>query len=268
MSVTSGFFNSLNGDRKYNAEQMSSLFNGIINDGVFQNIGAAFAVTVNSKNIVNVNTGRAWFNSTWINNDAILPLTFEDSEVLVDRIDAIVFDIDHTDLVRAGSIMIVKGVGSETPANPTLVSEELHHQYPIAYVYRKANSTEILQENITIKVGTSECPFITGILKTVSIDNLLAQWKDQFTQWSKGEQDSYMSWFKNLQYVLDGDVAGHLQNEINNISDNLTYVTNEEVDELFDGTSSGGSEADLPDDAAVMTADDLTDTINAIYDGG
>ena len=44
MSVTSGFFNSLNGDRRYNAEQMSSIFDGIINDGIFANIGTAFGV--------------------------------------------------------------------------------------------------------------------------------------------------------------------------------------------------------------------------------
>ena len=44
MSVTSGFFNSFNHDRRYNAEQMSAIFDGIINDGVFANIGTAFAV--------------------------------------------------------------------------------------------------------------------------------------------------------------------------------------------------------------------------------
>ena len=38
MSVTSGFYNGLSHDRKYNAVQMSSLFDGIINDGIFQSI--------------------------------------------------------------------------------------------------------------------------------------------------------------------------------------------------------------------------------------
>ena len=43
MSVSSGFFNSLNGDRKYNAAQMSAIFDGLIIDGVFASIGTAFA---------------------------------------------------------------------------------------------------------------------------------------------------------------------------------------------------------------------------------
>ena len=34
MSLTSGFFDSLNGDRKYNTLQLSSIFDGIISEGV------------------------------------------------------------------------------------------------------------------------------------------------------------------------------------------------------------------------------------------
>ena len=39
MSVTYGFYNSINGDRKYNALEMSSIFDGIIVDGVYMSIG-------------------------------------------------------------------------------------------------------------------------------------------------------------------------------------------------------------------------------------
>ena len=45
MAVTSGFFNSLYGDRKYNAEQFSAMFDNLITDGVFSNVGNAFQVT-------------------------------------------------------------------------------------------------------------------------------------------------------------------------------------------------------------------------------
>ena len=108
MSVTSGFFNSLNGDRKYNAEQMSAIFDGIINDGVFASVGTAFAVSADSGNVVMVGIGRAWFNSTWVLNDAILPITADESEILLDRYDAVVIEVNHTDSVRDGSIKIVK----------------------------------------------------------------------------------------------------------------------------------------------------------------
>ena len=57
MSVSSGFFNSLNGDRKYNAAQMSAIFDGLIIDGVFASIGTAFAVKAAGGLTVNVGIG-------------------------------------------------------------------------------------------------------------------------------------------------------------------------------------------------------------------
>ena len=44
MSFTYGFYNSKNHDRTYNAEQMSSIFDGLIEDGIYESIGGAFLV--------------------------------------------------------------------------------------------------------------------------------------------------------------------------------------------------------------------------------
>lgn len=189
MSVTSGFFNSMNSDRKYNAEQMSAIFDGVINDGVFANIGTAFAVSANTGFQVNVGIGRAWFNSKWLYNDTILPLTIEQPEVLLNRIDAVVIEIDSTEEVRAGSIKIVKGTPASTPQNPALASSEFLHQYPLAYILVEAGATSITQSKITNKVGTSDCPYVTGILQVVNIDNLIAQWGAQWSEWFAAEQD-------------------------------------------------------------------------------
>lgn len=183
MAVTSGFFNSVNGDRKYNAEQMSAIFDGIINDGVFSNVGTAFAVKAGTGNTVNVGIGRAWFNSTWIYNDAILPVKLDDSELVLDRIDAIVFEVDHTNEVRDGTIKVVKGTPGSDPKNPEMTETEYVHQHPLVYILRKAGSTEITQGNITNMIGTSSCPYVTGILQVQSIDNIVAQWQAQWIEW-------------------------------------------------------------------------------------
>lgn len=74
MSVTYGFYNSKDGDRRYDAIQMSSIFDGIIRDGILQHVGTAMMVKESEAMIVNVGIGRAWFNHTWTLNDALLPL--------------------------------------------------------------------------------------------------------------------------------------------------------------------------------------------------
>ena len=44
MAISSGFYNSVNGDRTYDADQFGSLFDGIIAPGVFPNVGDKFRV--------------------------------------------------------------------------------------------------------------------------------------------------------------------------------------------------------------------------------
>lgn len=74
VSVSCGFFNSVivedEPDRLYNAEQMSAIFDGLINDGIFASIGDTLIVTADSGNKVFVGTGKCWFNHTWTLNDA------------------------------------------------------------------------------------------------------------------------------------------------------------------------------------------------------
>ncbi len=180
MSVTCGFYNSKNGDRKYDAIQMSSIFDGIIRDGVLQHYGTAMVVKESEGMMVNVGIGRAWFNHTWTLNDALLPLTVPISEVLLNRIDAVVLEVDARESVRANSIKIIKGTPASSPKNPTMIKTNDRWQYPLAYIRVNAGVTSIRQANITNCVGTSACPFVTAPLEKMSIDALVAQWGDQW----------------------------------------------------------------------------------------
>lgn len=236
MSVSSGFFNSLNGDRKYNAAQMSAIFDGLIIDGVFASIGTAFAVKAAGGLTVNVGIGKAWFDHTWTVNDSILPMTAPEAEVLLDRIDAVVLEVNGMESVRENTIKFVKGNPSSAPSRPTLTNEGNVHQYPLCYIYRKYGTAVINQADITPMVGTESTPFVTGILQTISLDELLGKWQDEldrftdarsqevddwiaqeesdFTAWIASEQADFLAWYNQMKDQLGGDVAGNLQLEI------------------------------------------------------
>lgn len=168
MSVTFGFYNSKEGDRRYDAIQMSSIFDGIIQDGILQHVGTAMIVKESEAMIINVGVGRAWFNHTWTLNDALLPLVVPQSEILLNRYDAVVLEVDSREAVRANDIKIIKGTPASNPTKPTMVKTNDRWQYPLAYIYVGAGVTSIRQANITNCVGTSECPFVTAPLKTCS----------------------------------------------------------------------------------------------------
>ena len=180
MALTSGFFNSKNHDRLYDATQISTLFEGLINDGVYQGVGHIFKVSASNGMNVTVDTGRAWFNNTWTRNDALIVLTVPTAEQVLKRIDAVVLEVNSLDTVRNNSIKIVKGTPASKPAKPSLTKNDDVHQYPLAYITVDPNVTVITQQKIQNAVGTSACPFVTGIIDTLDIDDLIAQWSSEF----------------------------------------------------------------------------------------
>ncbi len=203
MAITYGFYNSMNGDRKYDAVQLSSIFDGVIRDGVFQSIGGYLATKPGTGMQVIVSPGKAWFDHTWTVNDADLPLDISPSDLTLSRYDAVVLETDATKAVRENSIKVIKGTPASEPQKPALTNEGDVHQHPLAYILVPGGSTEIQAQNVEIMVGKTECPFVTSILESVSIEALLEKWEGEFRVW-----------FDDLQDQMSGDVATNLQNQI------------------------------------------------------
>lgn len=210
MSLTYGFYNSRNGDRKYDAEQMSSMFDGLITDGIFESIGDKLMVSERSGMTVSVGTGRAWFNHTWTLNDAVLSITVDASELILNRIDTIVIDINKSE--RTHTISIVKGIPATNPVRPDLVYDNgaEHYQYPLCDIYVKSGATAIKQADITNRVGI-DCPFVTGAVESVKVDELVAQWQDQFN-----------TWFDALRDMLDENAETKIAAEILDLQGQVT----------------------------------------------
>lgn len=213
MAVTFGFYNSLNGDRKYFSTQFSQLFNALIKDGVFMHIGEHFNVRAGSGMEVIVESGLAWFDSTWTLNDADYPLDISVSDLLQTRIDAVILEVNTAVSSRTNTIKVLTGTPSTTPQKPSLTNTAEIHQYPLAYVTVGVGVTSITQANIENCIGTDPCPFVTGVLDTIDATTLIAQWEAQFNEW-----------FDSLGETLSGDVAGNLLNMINNLDEKVNQT--------------------------------------------
>ena len=178
MSLTYGFYNSLHPDRKYDARQISMLFDGLITDGVYRSIGSAFAVSVNSGMILNVAEGRAWFDHTWTLNDTIMTVTLPEAHSVYTKIVAVIIRVDKAN--RVNSIVCKEGTAGSEPKKPTMDKTANLSEYPLAYVTIDPGVTEISPGKIEQVIGSSECPFVTGVIQGVSIDTLIHNWKDEF----------------------------------------------------------------------------------------
>ena len=212
MAVTYGFFNSMGGDRKYSAEQMSSIFDGVITDGVYASIGNKLTVAPGSGLQVLVRSGRAWFNHTWTLNDADYPLPLATPDKSLARIDAIVLEIDARNEARVNTFKVVQGTPNSNPAKPPLTNTDQIHQHVLGYVTVDANASSIATGKIENMVGTGTTPLVTSVLQQTNIDVLYNEWRGKFDEW-----------FTNVQAQLAGNIATNLQKQIDT---NKTSITN------------------------------------------
>lgn len=228
MSVTYGFYNSVNHDRVYDAVQMSSIFDGVIGDGVYETIGDALTVKPVSDLTVSIGTGRAWFNHTWTLNDALYSITLGNASASKKRYDAVVIEVDEDK--RVNSFKIVLGEEDDTPLYPTLTKSATIHQYPLAYILRSPGQTSITAAHIINKVGTKDCPFVIGVVKTMTIDHFVEQWSSQWNDylidqktktdaWFANAKSEYETWFNNLKVTLDDNVAATLTQRVADLTD-------------------------------------------------
>lgn len=202
MAFSYGFYNSLSGDRKYDAVQISMIFDGIIEDGIYASIGKCFAVKEHSvdKSKVIVQPGRAWFRHTWNYNDADVAIDIPTSDLVRKRIDALVIDIQSDDTAdsRINSFQWVLGTPDyANPSKPTMANEEKHKQIPLCYITRLPNNETVTQAQIRSTIGTPECPFVTGPLKVLSLNELLGQWQTQLDEFVLGEERDFTKWMND-----------------------------------------------------------------------
>ena len=206
MAFSYGFYDSLNGDRRYKAADFGELVGSLLTDGIFENIGQKMFVTAGSGMNINVGSGKAWFDNTWSVNDSVMVITVPQSDITRPRYDAVVLEVNTELTVRENKIKIVSGTPATSPVKPTLTNTAKVHQHPLAYIYVAAAATAITASNIEIVVGQSACPFVTGVLQKTDITGLYNQWNADFT-----------TWFNNLKSQLTSNVVTNLQSQIDTL---------------------------------------------------
>lgn len=207
MAITYGYFNSINGDRKYNADQMSNYFQGLVSDGVYETVGNKLQVLALSGMEVGVQTGRALLDCKWLNNDAVHNITINAAHVLLNRYTAIVMKLDKS--ARTIDIIAKDGENASNPIKPTMINTTSVIEYCLAYIYVKAGTTTISQSDITDMRGSSLCPWVTGVVKQVDTSQLFLQYQTAYEEyaadmrtWMDEQKAEFDAWMATLTEEL------------------------------------------------------------------
>lgn len=207
MAVTSGFFNSVNGDRKYNAEQINEFFGGLISSGV---LPGQLQVIAKSGMTISVAEGKGFIDSHWVKNDSPYDLTLANADSVLDRIDAIIMKLDLTTEMRNITIRIKRGNLMSNPTPPEMTRTSTVKEYCLATIRVKKGATAITQADITdTRADNSVCGWVTGLITQVDTADLFIQFQDAYEQqlrlmdeWFEHQQQLFNDWFNSLTETL------------------------------------------------------------------
>ena len=182
--MRSGFFNSIDGDRKYDADDISNYFLKLISNGVFATPANSMQIQAATGMRVKVTPGWAFINCKWLRLDNDYYITLDKADVKYSRVDRIVLRLDPSDEARNITIQVKKGDAKEKAYLKSL--ERVKNgvwELSLGYVWVHANATEIRQSNIVDeRANTDVCGFVTGLIDQIDTTNLFAQYDEAFTE--------------------------------------------------------------------------------------
>lgn len=240
------FWNSSNGDRKYNAEHFSELLRKFFVTGVFAN---ELAVRASTGMQVTVDPGWAFIEGKIkrFKEEDDRVLTIADADATYPRIDTIVVECSYSD--RDIRLKYVKGSPSaSTPSAPAPVRDTTKYEIVLAHIYVSNGATSISQSAITdTRLNSELCGLVRGTVDEIDWDDITAQFSQyieeykadkeagfdtweadkqaEYNSWINENEADFLAWFDRMKGQLDTDAAAHLQGEIDNVNSRMPKYT-------------------------------------------
>lgn len=206
MAIQSYFFNAVESggvyDRIYNAEDVTSYLNELVGDGVFPNPSTQLQVRQLSWMSIVVGAGSGWIQGHKMVNTADMILTLDASDVLLNRIDSVIFYVDYNS--RTMGIEVLKGELAQNPVPTALTRTNTRYEMCLAQISVPKKTTAILNSMITDTRGDADlCGFVQGLIQQMDTTTMFAQWQAQFDEWFEGVQQQFREGkqFKKLEGV-------------------------------------------------------------------
>lgn len=223
MAINSYFFNAVLADgvydRIYNADDVTSYLDSLVGNGVFPTPSTQLQVSAGTGMQVIVGSGQGWINGHKMVNTAAMTLSITASDVLLNRIDAVIFYVDYTQ--RTMGIAVKTGTAASTPSAPTLQRDASRYEMCLAQISVAKQTTAITTAMITDTRGNSSlCGYVQGLIQQLDTTTLFAQWQAAFDAWFDAAKEQFQAGkvFKKLEGIYTTQNANESSFNV------LTYV--------------------------------------------
>jgi hypothetical protein len=166
MAQLSGFFNSANGDRIYDAVDFARYFGDLVTNGIFDQPANSLRVTHQSAMFVSIAPGSGWINGYHYQLTEAMDIALDAADAVNPRIDRVVLRLSIAD--RQIVLGTVKGVATPSPAPPALTRTDAIWELCLASVRLEKGSTVIDPALITdTRLDASLCGLVNSRVSAV-----------------------------------------------------------------------------------------------------
>ena len=198
MATSYGFFNSVNGDRLYNADDVNTFLEGLVGDGLYANVDDMFAVTAGTGMTVKVAAGKASLAHHWFKSDAVETLSIGTAHAVLNRYDVVAIRLNVA--TRSIGLVVLTGTPASQPSVPQIRRDDEFFDLALAYVYVGAGVTAISQSVITdVRLNSAVCGIVTGIIDQLDTSTFMLQ----LQAWMDAEKTAFESWLSTLTEELN-----------------------------------------------------------------
>ncbi len=226
MAMRSGFFNSVNNDRLYSANEFAEYFATFIGNGIFPSPTTSLQVQPDTGLTIRVKAGKAWINGYYFVADADESILITADPVLP-RVDRLVLRLHLSN--REITLVHKQGTAASSPVAPSVTRDAQMIELSLATISIPAGASSITSGMISdTRTNSSECGFVASTI--TNIPNMTA----------------------NRSLITDGN--GEL---------GVSSVTSQELGHLSGSTSSiqaqiNGKQATITGAASTISGNNLT----------
>lgn len=190
-------------DRMYDSEEMNEPYRQVVTEGIFcpeqvvdneAELVPGFNCQASGANQVVLYRGSGIIGGKWFRMDGEQAIAVPDNNLNTSRIDAVIIELDNED--RAIYLVYRKGTG---PNEVALVNNATYQEFRLFNL--SVTSANVSTQSITPQDtrGTEECPYITGLLQQLTLDERL----NKFDQDVQDKLDSFDADFDNKMAAYD-----------------------------------------------------------------
>lgn len=216
MAERSGFFPYAPGDTnsEYDHVFLARFVASFISNGIYN---GTLVVTFGDHMQIVLPEGQAWINGYYYRNDGNLVLPITNADGVLHRKDTVVLRWDIN--TRSITAKVLQGIPASSPTAPSIVRTAEQYDLKLAEISIPAGTTAITQALITdTRFDNNVCGIVHAIIDHLDTTTFYNQIQADLANFKNTNEAEFTAWFNEIKNVLDSSTAGHLQSEIDAIT--------------------------------------------------